>query len=454
MTLRPYQEEGVRRVLARKDRRLILAWDPGAGKTLGAITIAKALNAKRILVVASALARPVWMAEFAKWSSYIPHSIRFGKKRKCLTIAHASEKEDSYAADVQVVSYALVKDVGMHRRDLVILDEMHALRNPLSKQSRAVKALLRANPDMPCIGLSASPIPSVIQNIWNPVDTLYPNALGSATRTGDVGYSFKSMYMLREEVSWPGGSATHFYGVRNGALKSLSDRIAPFIHRVCEPEFAKYLPPLNASITWVDECEKSNAELAEEWLHVRLAEERTHVGLFSYTRDLAKDMQARAMQVCPENVHYVSGEISPEARAEILAEAAAAPRAIVIATCESVRESISLSFIKNAAIFEWRQTPAQAVQLIGRFARADSTTQAPTFVEYFAHPGDEEKADTLRTRIDTLSKLYAQDPKSQRLAQIMQAPTMTEAKLTDLCSKMFATVNHNAFESWSENESE
>src|ERR1700753_877603 len=104
--LRPYQTEAVEFVLARPDRRAILAHSTSAGKTLTAIEFAKKIGAKRILVVASAMARATWKNEFGKWApEYEAHTIRFGRARGSLTKAQKAERDAAYAADVRIISY-------------------------------------------------------------------------------------------------------------------------------------------------------------------------------------------------------------------------------------------------------------------------------------------------------------------------------------------------------------
>ena len=438
-TLRPYQQAAITRLQASPDKRLLLAWDPGAGKTRGAIEIAKALGAQRILVVASALARPVWRAEFAKWwPEREAHTIRFGRERKSVTKAQARERDEAYAAPVQVVSYALLKGLDGTARDLLILDEVHALRNPLSKQSRMVKAFVRANPATVVVALSATPIPSNVQNVWNLVDTLVPGLLGKATKTGDVSWDFRARYMHRTVNEY----GTAYAGVKADALPGLAKRLEPLMHRVTETEFAAFLPPVVASMLYIDEA-RSDADVAADWLEEQVGNERTHIGLFPFNHDLAGALATMAAEFSEYDVFSFTGMQTPEERSRMIAAAREAPRSILIATAESVRESVSLSGVKDALILQWRTTPAQALQLFGRFGRADADKRVTT-IRYVAHPGDESRAEALQGRLDVSAALYEAGPKAELLQSLFAPRPMTEERLEDMMAQMFGTFNEAA----------
>ena len=439
ITIRPYQQAAIDRLQARPDRRLLLAWDPGAGKTRGAIEIAKAIGAKRILVVASALARPVWRAEFARWWPEVEaHTIRFGKVRKSVTKAQAAERELAYAADVQVTSFALLKNLDGGARDLLILDEVHALRSPLSQQSRMVKAFARAHPGMPILALSATPIPSNVANIWNVIDTLAPAYLGKATKTGDVSWDFRARYMHRTVNDY----GTAYSGVKEDALPGLAKRLEPLMHRVTETEFAAFLPPVVASMLFIDEA-RGDADVAADWLDEQLGNDRTHIGMFPFGHKLHAELVAMAEKSGAENVFSFTGIEPPEERARIIAAARAAPRSVLIATAESVRESVSLSGVKDALILQWRTTPAQALQLFGRFGRADGDKRVTT-IKYVAHPGDETRAESLQARLDVSAALYEPGPKAERLQSLFAPRPLTEERLEDMMAQMFGTFNEAA----------
>jgi len=419
-SLRPYQEDALRFVLNRADRRALLAHATSAGKTRTAIEFAKRIAARRILVVGSAMSRPGWKKQFELWSDYAAHTIRFGRTRKSLTKAQLAERDAAYLADVRVVSYKLVGQLDASANDLVVLDEVHALRNPLSQQSKIIRAYLRAHPAVPVLALTATPIPTEVKNLWNLLDTLWPGQFGKAQRTADISWDFLSRYCGRQETEY----GVSFAGAKSPeALAELAKRLEPFIHRVTDREVAPFLPPLNAQPLWLDE-QRTTPEVAQDWLADAGDGPRC---LVVYHREEAEHL-ARAVGTD----YVVTGESSPESRLARIRECVDAG-GVLVATSESIRESISLSPFKRALIFEWRTSPAQALQLLGRFARQDAADMAtPVFVEYVVPIGAESRAEKLWERIQDLNTLLASDKNSETLGAIFSHRPLTESRIEQM----------------------
>lgn len=441
MTLRPYQSAAIEALLARPEHRMLWAMATGAGKSRTAIEAAKRLGAQRVLVVAPALARLVWKMEFQKWAPELTaHTIRFGRNRKNLTKAQVAEREAAYAADIQIISYKLLGEIDASPRDLLIIDEFHALRNPISQQSKIVKAFLRANPKLPAAALSATPIPTDTKNIWNVLDSFWPGKWGAPQRTGDISWSFLNRYCHKLENEY----GTSFAGSKSPeALADLGAALAPFIHRVTDAEVSAFTPPLHASPLYIDE--KCRApDIASDWLETGDGP----AAIVTYHRELAYEIAAAIGTTC-----VVTGELTPEQRAAAIAKCRLEGQ-VLVATSEAIREAISLSHIKRALILEWRTSPAQALQLLGRFARQDSEDMTlPTYVSYVVLPGEEEKARLLTERIQAIQALMAKDRKATQLTEIFQPRPMTEERLDSLFDSMMSTFNPEKAE-WDNEDSE
>jgi superfamily II DNA or RNA helicase len=436
--LRPYQQDALARWQALANKRLILAHATSAGKTLTSIECAKAINAKRILVVCPAVARPTWVKEFAKWGGGDAQPVIYGRGRKALSKAKVAARDAAYGADIQVVSYTLLREIDANARDIIILDEIHALRDPLSKQSKIVRAYFKAHPTVAALGLSATPIPTEVKQIWNPLDTFWPKQFGAAAANGGVSWGFCARYCYRKENEY----GVKYSGSRSPeALADLGARIAPYIHRVTDAEVAPYLPPLHAEPLYLDEHRKE-VDVASDWLET--AVEATHVAVICFNRETAREIAAKL-----GTDFLVTGEDSPEARQAIIDAAKASPSAILVASSESVRESISLSFCKRALILQWRTSPAAAIQLMGRFPRQDADNMLPCYIQYAVLPGDETRAETLSARIKDIQSLMKADRKSERLVEIFSARPLTEERLDKMFTDMFSVVNSDPTE-WSD----
>ena len=190
--LRPYQEAGVvwLSLLTRLGLGACLADDMGLGKTIQVLALllqrqglSGGVRERRpSLLVAPASLLGNWKAEAERFAPGLR-----------LLVAHASERAgkaleqlepaDLKEVDLVVTSYATVQRLPWAARtewDLVVLDEAQAIKNPGTKQSRAVKALRgRAR-----VALSGTPVENRLGDLWSLFDFLCPGLLGTAKEFG------------------------------------------------------------------------------------------------------------------------------------------------------------------------------------------------------------------------------------------------------------------------------
>ena len=396
--LRPYQERELARWRARPDKRLLLAWEMGGGKTYAALHAVHETNPETLLCVVPAILRPMWRDLLTRYFSDGGGLRRIGTIRKNRSSTGATKADKAaWEAPWKIVSYDLLEAVAdlEERYDFIIFDEAHALRNPLSKQSKAASRICLHSVGHFSLGLSGTYIPNEAYQLWNPLKTFFPNErwLGRpSSRTGDVPWSFKERYCNMEMRH----GHPYFYGLREDAREALQNQVAPYVSRITQEEFARYLPPLFVEALRVDVGGK---DVAKTWL-AALPEEVTHRGIFTHTRDKARAIAAEFRGT------LITGEDSPEVRAVKLQQLRESPGGLLVGTIDSLSEGISLSFIKAALVCEWTTEMSTLLQFIGRFARADSISQAPTKVEIVVGPNDVERLGTLRTRIDAANAIF------------------------------------------------
>ncbi|MEA3409959.1 MAG: DEAD/DEAH box helicase [Pseudomonadota bacterium] len=187
--LRPYQKAGVNWLwlLSQLGLGACLADDMGLGKTMQVITLLL-VQKKRRCRTPSLLVLPASL--LANWKAELE---RFGPSLRCLYV-HASlmsklEIEvlggDGAAGlagiDLVLTTYGtLLRQSWLLERDwrLLILDEAQAIKNPASRQTRAVKKLKAASR----IALTGTPIENRLGDLWSLFDFLCPGLLGSSTR--------------------------------------------------------------------------------------------------------------------------------------------------------------------------------------------------------------------------------------------------------------------------------
>lgn len=181
--LRPYQQDGVRWLwwLSRLGLGGCLADDMGLGKTVQVLALL--LMAKRaadpgphlLVMPASLIAN--WQAEMARFAPSLrllvahPSAIP-GKALAALSTERLAE------VDVVVTSYGTLLRAPWileTRWSLAVLDEAQAIKNPGTRQTRAVKALK----SRVRFALTGTPVENRLGDLWSLFDFICPGLLGS-----------------------------------------------------------------------------------------------------------------------------------------------------------------------------------------------------------------------------------------------------------------------------------
>lgn len=193
MKLYPHQADGIaiatRRL--REDRGFYLNWEPGCGKTLGAIEIAKKLGVRKIAVIGPVAALGVWMREIARWDSahvivYRRDGMRAqkaqGPAERGYIVTNYDQIRATYTTDKQTgeiivneKSRSVLKRLIDWKPELLILDEAQNAKSPSSGNTQAVRELRAISTYV--LLLSGTPAHSPLD--WHPqyrlIDTnLYP----------------------------------------------------------------------------------------------------------------------------------------------------------------------------------------------------------------------------------------------------------------------------------------
>ncbi len=204
--LRPYQRDGVAwlRLLTRLGLGACLADDMGLGKTVQVLALllgdrgdaeADEQRAPALLVIPASLLGN-WRREAARFAPTL--SLRFlhpaETDRQALAEVAAAPARQLAGVDLVVTTYAMLArqpwlaDVQWR---LVILDEAQAIKNPATRQSRAVRALAaRAR-----IAMTGTPVENRLGDLWALFDFLNPGLLGSRA----VFQAFAKQLQARDE---------------------------------------------------------------------------------------------------------------------------------------------------------------------------------------------------------------------------------------------------------------
>lgn len=184
--LRPYQRHGVNwlHFLSRLGLGACLADDMGLGKTVQVLALLLSLRgtaARPSLLVVPASLLGNWRAEAQRFAPSLKLQFLHPAEAARDELARIAETPALLGAcELAVTTYSM-----LHRQpwlrgvdwQLVILDEAQAIKNPETRQSKAVKALKA----QARIALTGTPVENRLGDLWSLFDFINPGLLGNAT---------------------------------------------------------------------------------------------------------------------------------------------------------------------------------------------------------------------------------------------------------------------------------
>ncbi len=184
-TLRPYQTRGVQWLWWLYNMRLggLLADDMGLGKTIQVISllllVKKNKTVPHLLVLPTSLLGN-WQAELNRFAPSLSFWVAHNSINK------EDKKPDLSSIDVVITTYGTLNRLPWLSDtswDMVILDEAQAIKNPVAKQTRAIKSLKSRIRFV----LTGTPIENRLLDLWSLFDFVAPGLLGSSRVFADYG---------------------------------------------------------------------------------------------------------------------------------------------------------------------------------------------------------------------------------------------------------------------------
>lgn len=179
--LRPYQQAGLNWLsfLDGLGFGACLADDMGLGKTiqlLAFLSVKKQQQTTSLLVVPASLIAN-WRSEIERFAPDLTYYIAHPGSLNAAQTTPVSRAELT-RYDLVITTYAMVQRYEVLQTfswDYVILDEAQAIKNPATKQARAVKTLPTSNR----IILTGTPVENRLSDLWSLFDFLNPGLLGN-----------------------------------------------------------------------------------------------------------------------------------------------------------------------------------------------------------------------------------------------------------------------------------
>ncbi len=284
-TLRPYQLRGFSWLAYLSERGLgaCLADDMGLGKTIQLLSLVLHLRQQRgpapTLLVCPTSVLGNWQREAQRFAPELSVQIYHGADRKL------------GEHDLVLTSYSLVARDAEALQALpwraVVLDEAQSIKNPATRQARAVRSLKAEFR----VALTGTPVENRLTELWSIMDFLNPGLLGNLT-------SFRRDFAVPIERL---GSPEQ--------MQQLKQRVQPFLLRrlKSDPLIAPDLPDKQESRTYCP-LTREQATLYQAAVDSMMAEVESSEGI--ERRGLVLSMLLRLKQICNHPALYV-GDGSP-----------------------------------------------------------------------------------------------------------------------------------------------
>ena len=183
-TLRPYQRNGYQWLYQMSEMRFgaCLADDMGLGKTVQMIAYleyARVHSGGHALLILPASLIGNWQKEIDKFASEMPYQILHKSELKAKEAIQI--KEDNF---LYITTYGMavrLEELKNRKWDYLILDEAQAIKNPVTKQTKAIKQI----PAIMRIALTGTPIENRLGDLWSLFDFLNQGLLGTAKEFTD-----------------------------------------------------------------------------------------------------------------------------------------------------------------------------------------------------------------------------------------------------------------------------
>jgi non-specific serine/threonine protein kinase len=172
--LRQYQQDGLDWLATMRSLGFgaLLADDMGLGKTVQLLALLEYLRTagdlKALLIIPASLIGN-WQKEISRFTPDLRHQVLHSKNTEI----------DLTGTDLFITTYGMasrIEELNNHIWDVLILDEAQAIKNPGTKQTKAVKSI----PSKHCIAMTGTPVENRLSDLWSLFDFLNKGLLGTS----------------------------------------------------------------------------------------------------------------------------------------------------------------------------------------------------------------------------------------------------------------------------------
>jgi len=436
--LRKYQLEGISIIYKtlQKNRGFLLADETGLGKSVQALKILQKIGGKYSLIVCPANLKLKWEDEIKKW---LPN------KRPVIIIKSYNE-----CIDPDIRRY-LIK----HIFDILIIDEVHYLKNFESKRTQAIfgapalKCKTIANCSKKILGISATPIPQRVGELYPWLWTTQNDIIKNQTfekfivkwaktfRFTKFGLThrgvrnpeelkkelYKSMlrrkkYEVLSELppstrnNIPIEISAEMYVEERELLTELLEKAGYKSSQlnliIDNPSFLnqllKTVPSFDQLTIYKHQQGLFKIKSVFEYIKKIVVPDQKKFILFAYHADVAEKYYD-LLKEKNLSLTLITGKMDPEERYKLIKKTDKQEENILVATLGAVREGFDLIGYADSYFTELDWAPYVLTQNEGRTLRLGQ--EKPVTWNYFLYDKGIEKYifDTLQTKYDTISKI-------------------------------------------------
>lgn len=248
----PFQAAGIDFCLSNPNHNSLIGDEPGLGKTIQAVGYSSATGASNMLIVAPASLLFNWAKEVRRW--HLNRDIT-------IQVITTSKMDLDPTRDVHVVSYSLATNKKIHRflqrkcPDVLVLDEVHYLKNPKAKRTKAIykDSGNLADVSSNIIALSGTPILNRPKEIYETISKLCPDAIDGMSYDAYARRYCGAWWDKRFNKLWDGGSSNE---------RELGDKLrSSFMVRRKKIDVLKDLPSKIINLAILDPSRKAKSIL-------------------------------------------------------------------------------------------------------------------------------------------------------------------------------------------------
>mgnify|MGYP003137313569 CR=1 FL=1 len=427
--------------------RILIADEMGLGKSLQALSCIEFAEHERVLIVCPAIVKNNWENEIEKWIG-THHRHEFAS-----TFIINGRKGDIETARFNIINYDILDARLDHLMaidyDCIIFDEVHRIKNPKSKATKAALKLAKGKDGI--IALSGTPVTNRPIEFFTSLNMMLP-----ATFSNYFTFAKRYCAAFHNGYGWDYTGSSNIEEAYDGVTTPLNHILRDFMLRrsMDDPRIAKEMPSMVETIveldlppqalkaykveynSWMEEWVKQQANFGStdagftlnmmtqlrhiagrlkvseacKWVTTYLAENDKPLVVFAHHMDVIDSLYEQLDMFYNEHsvIRIITGETPHNERQIIIDEFQAGGSEILICSTNAMREGVNLDRANTTLFVEREWVPAweqQAAARVRRMTQEESTCHkvvlsAKDTIDSMFDQVVAEKADLIEAMLD------------------------------------------------------